>query len=401
MSTLFTQDSRKLYLAVSAVLVTGGLYAGIVLMMTALSTWAEQELHAFPFKEEDWLRYLLPAKFVQQDRDRIMLVGPSTVRENFLYERFEDEFPDYAVFQGGISVGTIDDATVSLEYVEKVYGEAALPDVVILGIAPRFIANIPDDRPFRLGIDRYSPYYSIGDGKTGMLLVSKGPLQALVARARFLVWKQPARFKIAMLAILNYWLSGEQNKYREIMNSLFKQPVVISILGQTEFKRAANYEFTEVLEWLISPYKYQLSAPAKLEGLRMWLTAPDSWWKTVHEWDPAETRQITRDRLKKFTDFVDRHGMQLMVVNLPERDVSRDLFDNEKYQAYLDAVRDSFGDVPFLDFRTFLRSDEFHDSEHCTRSGSLRLTNEVIRNIKDTLIVTQGINRAGMPGTGN
>ena len=92
---MFTRDSSKPLLTLSAVLTAGLLYGCIVLALLGLSRWAEQDLDAYPFKQEDWLRYLLPSRFVQQDRDRIMLAGPSTVRENLLYKRFEEEFPEY------------------------------------------------------------------------------------------------------------------------------------------------------------------------------------------------------------------------------------------------------------------------------------------------------------------
>ncbi len=120
MSILFTRDFRKAYLALSAVLAAGVLYACIVSSLLAVASWAERDLGAFPFKKEDWLRYLVPSRFGLGNRGSILLTGPSTVRENFRYERFAEAFPDYSIWQGGISLGTIEDVTASLEYVEKV-----------------------------------------------------------------------------------------------------------------------------------------------------------------------------------------------------------------------------------------------------------------------------------------
>ncbi len=398
MLTLFTQDFRKPLLAVSGIVTGVFLYACVVLGMTSISSWAERELDAFPFKEEDWLRYLLPSRFTDTGRDRIMLTGPSTVRENLLYRRFEEAFPEFSIYQGGISLGTIDDVTASLEYIEKAYGARSLPNLVILGISPRFIGNIPDKRPFSLGLDLYSPFYAARHTDAGIVLEPKGPVDSLKARLDFLTNKQPKRFRTALLAILNDWLSdGNDTNFdpnadmsrmttrQELINRLFKHPLSAKFIRNGQFKRALDFEFTQVLTWLVSPYKYLLSEPSNVEGLKGWLTDPDSWWRTVYTWNPAETQAQTTASIYRFTGFIRTHNIQLMVINLPERDISRELFDEVNYQAYLDIVRTSFGNVSFHDFREFSRPEEFYDAEHTVYQGSLRLSNEVILRLSETL----------------
>jgi len=398
MLTLFTQDFRKPLLAVSVVVTGVLLYACIVLGMTSISSWTERELDAFPFKQEDWLRYLLPSRFTDEGRDRIMLTGPSTVRENLLYRRFEEAFPEFSIYQGGISLGTIDDVTASLEYIEKVYGSRSLPNLVVLGISPRFIGNIPDKRPFSLGLDLYSPFYAARHTDAGIVLEPKSPVDSLKARLDFLTKKQPERFRTALLAILNDWLSdgndtnfdpnadmGRMTTRQELVNRLFKHPLSASIIRNGQFNRALDYEFTQVLAWLVSPYKYLLSEPRLAENQKRWLTSPDSWWRTVYTWNPEETRTRTVAGIKRFTDFLNTYNIRLMVINLPERDISRELFDENNYQAYLDMVTESVGDAPFLNFREFLNPEEFYDSEHTVYKGSLRLTDEVIQNLRQML----------------
>ena len=375
----------------SAVLTAGLLYGCLVLAMVSLSRWAEQDLDAYPFKEEDWLRYLLPSRFVQQEQDRIMLAGPSTVRENLLYKRFEEAFPDYFIYQGGISLGAMDDMLASLEYVAQVYGPGALPDILVVGIAPRFIANIPDDRPFKIGIDYYSPHFSIGQDESGVRLVRKSRVAGMVARARFLAYKQPKRSRTALLALLNHWMYEERSAaegpgmpvHDESMelspvDRVFKIPAVAELVRLAGFKRILDYNFSELLAWHISPYKYSLNPPMKLEGLVGWLHSPESWWRDVTTWDPRQTEQATAGRLQGLVEFTARHDIRLLVVNMPERDLGRIMFDADNYKAYLDLVKTVVGASAVLDLREFLRSDEFYDSEHSMPVGSLRLSDAII-----------------------
>ena len=76
-----------------------------------------------------------------------------------------------------------------------------------------------------------------------------------------------------------------------------------------------------------------------------------------------------------------------MVINMPERDISREMYNPDNYAAYLETVKSTFGpDVPFLDLRLFLQSNEFHDLEHSVVAGSIRLTDEIILQLKKRLI---------------
>jgi hypothetical protein len=380
-------------LVIATLCTIGALGLLLVGGLNALSSRAERELGAYPFMQEDWLRYLLPTKFVQDaPAGRILLTGPSTVRENLLYERFAAAFPGQVIIQGGISLGTLDDVTAALRYVREVYGNAAMPDTVVLGISPRFIANIPNNRPFKNGISRYSPYFSATRSDSGIELSPKGPVASLVSRARFLIYKQPDRYRTAIFALLSQLLGGDTTSRADDgktalgrqVDRFFRQPALRRLFAGTRFSRALDYDFSTVLAWLASPYKYRLDAPADLEGLVTWMNGEDVWWHDVHTWNPRDTEQTTRASLERFNALIRASDIELYVINMPERDVSRARYDRDNYAAYLELVRDTLDNAHFLDLQEFLRTEEFHDLEHSRYPGSLRLTDRVISYMKGT-----------------
>lgn len=394
---LSTPDFKKPLLSISALLVVALLVVGSLSILNPLVIRAEQELGAFPFKEEDYLRYLLPSQFVRRDRPRIMLLGPSTVRENMLYEQFEAAFPAYIVYQGGITLGTLDDVNLALEYVERVYGREALPEIIVLGVAPRFIANIPDDRPFNDGIDHYSPYLKTVRMNPAVELVPKGLFESLFARARFFVYKKPEEIQTTLFAVLNDWMvrqsainpgrehSGLGRAFQEYWGRIFKRPAMKRLIVHMLFKQANTLDVFKVLAWKSSPYKYRLSAPRDPEEMIEWANHEKSWWREVYSWNPKATEKKTLQSLRRFRKFLDTHHIKLLVVNMPERDVSRTMFNDENYGNYIALVKNSFGEGRFLDLREFLRPDEFFDFEHSVYSGSLRFTREVIRRLNQML----------------
>ena len=367
-----------------------GLFVLTLFLLTVFANWTEQRLDAFPFMQEDWLRYQVPARFEPAANKTIMLTGPSTVRENLLYEEFKKVFPDYKVIQGGISLGTIEDVNLSLEFIEKAYGEDALPDILVMGISPRFIANIPDDRPFAEAIERYSQYTVVTDGLSGPELSPKPLLESLASKARFYKSKQPERFRIAFFALLNYWVNGdgtaqEESALKQLANTLFRSSVVRRLLENTQFARALDYEFSDVLAWTVSPYKYRLDSPMPMESMLDWMNGADSWWRTVHAWDPLANAGQLQARLRRLSEFTKSHAIRLFVINMPERDISRERYDNENYQAYLQIVKEAFADGVFVNMQEYLQSDEFYDLEHTVYPGSQHLTAEVLRVVESNI----------------
>lgn len=357
-------------------LVAAGLYAVLATLFSVLAQEVEAEGRAYPYKSEDWLRYLLPSFFAEGGAPRILLTGPSTARENLVYDMFDEAFPGYRTLQGGISLGTLQDVLLSLEYVRAVHGRRALPAMIVLGISPRFLAEIPRQRPFALGLDRYSPAYEVVDSAGHLDLSPKSPWEGAVSRLRFAVGKQTPRRQVAALSLMHRLLPRDAD---ERLRGSF----VAGLLSRVGAEGLVEVGPRARIEYLISPYKYRLSPPMPVEGLRGWLDDPGSWWRDVYRWDPAgaDTHAI-RVRFRRLRALAREHGIELYVANLPEREVSRARYDPEHYRAYLALIRDAVGDAPFLDIRTMLDDDEFYDAEHATGPGAARVTDSVIAFIR-------------------
>jgi hypothetical protein len=83
--------------------------------------------------------------------------------------------------------------------------------------------------------------------------------------------------------------------------------------------------------------------------------------------------------------MADRLGIDLFVVNLPENPVHAPLYRPGSYDAYLRLVRASLDGVPFLDLRTLLPQERFHDAGHATWAGARIVTDTTIRVLRRSL----------------
>ncbi len=363
-----TRVSRKLRLSLAAI---GTIGVVVVLVFSAL-TWlaisAERSFFMFPYKQESWYRFLLPSQFVVQDKPVIMLAGPSTVRENLRWEQVQEAFPDYHIYQGGISLGTIEDVTISLKLIEAAYGEDALPDYVVLGLGPRFIANLPPDRPFKSIVDTYSPWF-VTTGPNGVELHKKSLFGAARAKIRF-VGKQPERFRSALRAWAAYW--GREFEEWPIGESVLRQTGLLN-MWQSQVERQGR---------LVSPYKFARSAGLSEADLANFMSG--GWWESVFDWDARKNSGAAAERLRQLMEFLDAHGIGVAVVNMPERSYSRERFTFE-YDDYLGAIHDGIGQAPFLDLSVFAHDSEFFDAEHTIPEGSQRLTAHVTAWIQSLL----------------
>jgi hypothetical protein len=391
---LSIRDSEKLRIAGAAVLAVVGTYVLAVASLGALARHVESTQDVYPYKNEDWLRYLLPTLYADQGKPRLLITGPSTARENLVVEVFADSFPDHEVVQGGLSVGTLSDVLLSLDYLRLVYGPESLPEVLVLGISTRFIADIPVERPFEIGLDRYSPHYRVeGAGTAGPRLVEKSPLEGLVGRFRFLIHKQAPRYQVAVSALARPLIPSALSEASSARDAP-GQPLGSRIRQLVFGRDVSETGLDGLIADLISPYKYRKMAPWTREELVAWLDYPDTWWKDVHAWDPDEDRRAVVGRLERLLDVVRSHQIELYVVNLPEREVSRRRYDERSYSRYLELVRTTLGDTAFLDLRDALPDDEFHDLEHATLEGSLRVTNDAIAFVRGARR-EQGTGRGG------
>src|SRR5690606_591867 len=66
-----------------------GAYAG----MDRAATFVESANDVYPWREEDYLRFLEPGLNDVAGEDRIFLGGPSEAREAFIFQKFEEAFP--------------------------------------------------------------------------------------------------------------------------------------------------------------------------------------------------------------------------------------------------------------------------------------------------------------------
>jgi len=201
---LFTPDSKRLRLSLAAIGAVGVVYFLETVSLQALASAAETTGQVYPYKEEDWLRYLLPTLWPEGGKPLILLIGGSTTREDILVEDVASAFPDYRVFQGGFGLGTLGDVLAALEYVERTYGPGALPAILVLAVSPRFLAEIPDERPFAKSLALYSAHYRMpAHTATGFGLEPKPALVGLFDHVRFLVQKQGPRYQAGAA-----WLVG-------------------------------------------------------------------------------------------------------------------------------------------------------------------------------------------------
>lgn len=385
-----TRASEKLRLALLAIAAVVAVYAGVFAALSRVAVWAERDVGVYPYAEEDWLRHLLPHmfdRFREGEGPHILVTGPSAVREAVDVDRLERAIPSARVHQGGISLGTIDDVIVSLEYIEGAYGADALPDVVLLGLTPRFVANLPDERPFLPAIDRYSPYFHVVRGPGGPSLEPKGRLAGAVSWLRFHTTKQTDRYRTAGLALAGVYVRAARARCAGGGICPFGWPLAIleRVLGvppAVDFLYLGNLAEVGVdrfLEIMTAPWKYRFWPPKSDAWLLEVVESEDSFWGEVFAWDPRAEAGDTLRRLERLHAFTERRGIGLVAINLPENEILDPFYRGGRYAAYQEIARRGLGDTPYFDLRRFLRRDEFLDWVHTTRAGAERLTDEVVR----------------------
>jgi hypothetical protein len=388
-----TDGLRRLGLSLSTIAVISALFLLNTVWLQAVSRRAEASGEVYPYRNEDWLRYLVPSLWpASASRPLILLTGPSTVRENLLVEDFAGAFPSHRVFQGALSLGTLNDVLASLKYVRAAYGAGALPSILVLGISPRFLAEIPDDRPFAEGLDRYSPRYRIdASADSAAVLVEKAPAERVVDRARFFARKQTPRYYSAAA-----WLMA-QAVGPELSAAIADSPAGRSKLARLVFTtRAMELGLYRYGMELASPYKYRGSDPMPVDILTAWLDDSASWWVRVHGWDPARHSPAVRRRLADLRSLVGSHGIELYVVDMPERSVSSVRYAAGVLDGYRALVDSALAGVPVLHLRDSMSDSEFFDAEHIMVPGARRLSARVIDFIRETRAAQNGA-RAGQP----
>lgn len=257
--------------------------------------------------------------------------------------------PGIKPYQNSQSLGTLEDGLVVLDYIERAYDRAAIPDVLLLGITTRFIADIrAEPSPLFRAINRFSPDFRLDETQHPPALVPESALGAF--RARFaLLAMQPERYRRGMLAVAR--------------NLMIK--VAPSLAGYQRLWEP------------LQPAKYQVGKLGSDAAIKAWLVSPGNYWEAVHEWDPERDRDRVTRELHLLLDYTRRHGVHLYVVNLPELSWNRQLYKPGRYEAYLDVVAKALGTTPFLDLRTAVPDEDFFDDAHTTWPASIRVSKRV------------------------
>jgi hypothetical protein len=323
--------------------------------LDAVADYAETRLGAYLWKQEDYLRLLSPVYHDGRGQGRLLIYGPSEAREGLLPEEIERGVPGLAPYQNAQSMGTLEDCLVVLDYLEKAYGDDAIPSAILLGVTPRFLANIRmQPSPLLEGIKKYSTDFDIVESGGLPRLVPKSPAAAVLARFN--------------------WLAIEPDRYRRGLAAV-TAPILRPIVpGMDVIERR-----------LTRPSKYldDRVATESEAAIRRWLVTPGNFWERVHAWDPALDREKILGQLAALREYVARHRVELYVVNLPELSWNRELFRPGRYEEYLSIIRAGIGSAPFLDLRTLLADGEFFDDAHPTWQGGIRVSRAVAAFIRE------------------
>ena len=392
MSTSSTWASRKLTLAVSAIACAGALLIIWVVLLWPLALWAERRAGSYPYKGgEDALRYLLPAIHGQPGQGRLLLMGSSNAGEGLLYEVLERDLPGLRVTHGAVSMARLTEMKVLLEYIEKVYGAPALPEVVVLGASTRLISNVPWDESSRAfhAIDTYSAAFKVESSpQEGSRLVPKSWFEGVQSRWRMLM-KQAPRFRSAM-AMLLLDSTGHRKAYVEFDDRREVRALTYTVGPSSraapfpeEFARAADFirrvglydAVARYLRFRYSPYLAPIHAPQSREEVGRLASSTRMWWKDVRSWKPAGDALAHRE-LAELAAFAAARGIDLYVINLPEHPDVVTVYEGNLRADYLAMLEGAFGDR-FLNLGDYLPVEQFNDSEHPGYVGAVRLSQRV------------------------
>jgi hypothetical protein len=123
----------------------------------------------------------------------------------------------------------------------------------------------------------------------------------------------------------------------------------------------------------------------KVEDTERWMSSPGSFWYTAHHWNPDDDAAMIVQSFERLRSIVERLGIDIFVVNLPEHPSNRAAFDPAYYARYDELVAEGTQGWPVLDLRTLLPLTDFYDAGHATAGGAIRTTEETIRFVRQEL----------------
>lgn len=371
--------ASRLRFSLSAVGIVAAVGLATILSLEVAASRLEASRQIYPYKWEDWLRYLVPALWPTEGPPGLMLTGPSTARENFLVEEFAGAYPRHRVLPAAMSLGTFRDITAGLEYLESEYGRAALPAVIVLGIAPRFLAEIPRDRPFPEALARYGRHYGpLVDSSAAFGLARKPLLAGMMDHLRFRTSRQSPRYRAVFAWGAARLIPGELSS--RLANSSVATrlagPGMGRLLGVQEMARLGPAAFAGRY---IAPYRYQpVHFSWEPKALAASLDDSRSWWADVFQWNPDTDAPAIRTRARALAEFARERQIELYVVNLPEHSALRRRTKPAFAARYEELIHSAFDSLPLLDLRCYLPDADFFDAEHATWKGAKDVSARVI-----------------------
>lgn len=329
--------------------------------LEALSHWAEAKPGYYLWRTDERLMLLSPAKFSRPGKGRLMIFGASETGEGFIDSVMKQKLPGLAVENMAIDGANFTDVLFQMEYLQSIYGPAAVPSDIVVGLTQRFVANIPipKTRLFREAIDKYSP--GITDSGPTARVARKGFVSAAASWLEFRL-HQTERYRCAMEAL---WI---------------------------ELASAVSPEWTRKhdLRSLLIKAKTWSRARGTDSQIRALLTTLPHWRKT-HAWKASDHRDAVEGEMKALIEFAKRYHSRLYFVNIPLLPVNKSMFAPGVYEDYLQVINAARGDAPLLDLGEFLPAADFSDAVHATGKGAARISVATAEFIQQHELGTQAV----------
>lgn len=320
--------------------------------LESLARWAEAKPHYYLWAVDDHLMLFNQSRMIGRHAPaaRMFVFGASEAGEGIVDGVMERRLPGMSVEHLSFDGATFNDILLQLNYIEQVYGRAALPSHVLIALSPRVMANaLLDKFGNRLpdSVNRFSSAVSVDDSGSLPRLVPKSRLRAIQAWLDFRLF-QTERYRAAATALL------------------------FEIGSRLHLPQAQRASLLESLQKAKLRHRVRTSDKA----LKSVLTESGH-WQVTHAWKASEHRDAIDREFDYLIGFARRNGIQLYVVNLPEWQVNKQMFEPGVYDDYLQVVRQACGAYPFLDLGDMLTDREFADAVHPTAKGAEKVSQAI------------------------
>lgn len=348
--TSSTEPSRRLKSLLATVAITAFAWLLPIVAFGSLATYAETHWGVFLWRGEEWMELYSPASYVGRGQGRIMVIGPSEAREALIAAPFEAAIPGFEFFNDSMSFSTLEDGITQLEYIERVYGNGAFPELLILAVTQRYVLDFaPGERPLVIAINRYSPDLWLDESVEPQRLLPKQLGASLVSRVR---------------------LAGHgSGRYRGAIQAL---------RGRIGLRRSGGDWDQMVRRLLLVPYRYHHRAR---------IANPDLYWEDVanatglyeelRDMRAEPHAEIMAGHFERLGELAARHGTHVFVLNMPEASWRRGFYEPKIYEEYQSVLMRAAGSLPILDLRTAMPDERYFDTLHLDREGAEDFSRQV------------------------